>query len=470
MKKIFTLLFLSLFLFEGKINNSVANENNVEFSNDDKGLSFVGSFNKPAFLDPGFNPGTMERCPYCYQTYLDPANGPELLVCPNCGRRFNEKEWTIMIYMSGCDLESRVLRCQPARASADITEMLNVPNQPDDVNVIIQTGGAEAWSPAHGISSDKIQRWHIKDGQLVKDADLSQNSMGDKTVFRSFIDWGLRKYPAKKTGVIMWGHGQGMKGVCFDENFENSTGALDSLLNTECDYGFNLGFSDAQQSSKLEFIGYDACLMQVQDVADMNSKYFKYMLASENNVINEGLNYNSLLSAVYSKQSTLNILQSTVDGYILSNVRDGYFTDRTMSVLDLSKMQSYKTAWENMSIQLLNKLNTMNKAIFKASLKSVLRTVQHFGREDYLNYCVFDAKDFVNKINYETTLNVGYSYINPVINALNNMVLYSAKGSGAGNSNGLSMYFDCSPNCYYENAQTRFTTWRDFNIATNINL
>ena len=52
----------------------------------------------------------------------------------------NKAEWTIMIYMCGADLES-----VNGLASSDIDEILKVSGQPDDVNIIIETGGASSW-------------------------------------------------------------------------------------------------------------------------------------------------------------------------------------------------------------------------------------------------------------------------------------------------------------------------------------
>ena len=48
--------------------------------------------------------------------------------------------WTILIYMCGADLESG-----SGLASMDLDEILSVDNQPDDMNIVIETGGSKKW-------------------------------------------------------------------------------------------------------------------------------------------------------------------------------------------------------------------------------------------------------------------------------------------------------------------------------------
>ena len=53
------------------------------------------------------------------------------------------KDATVMIYLSGCDLES-----VGGAANADILEMIRSGFDASRVNVLLLTGGAERWKPA----------------------------------------------------------------------------------------------------------------------------------------------------------------------------------------------------------------------------------------------------------------------------------------------------------------------------------
>ena len=106
--------------------------------------------------------------------------------------------WTIMIYLCGSDLESG-----NGLATSDLKEILSVAGQPDDVNIIVQTGGASSWYSTYGISASKLGRYHIENKSLKLDASLTYASMGLTSTFQSFLEWGLTNYPAEKMYSIM---------------------------------------------------------------------------------------------------------------------------------------------------------------------------------------------------------------------------------------------------------------------------
>ena len=359
--------------------------------------------------------------------------------------------WTIMIYMCGADLES-----QNSLATSDIQEILAVSNQPENVNIIIQTGGASKWNSKYGISASYAQRWHVANKKLVKDTNLTKSNMGAASTFQSFLEWGLTSYPADKTGVVMWNHGGAMRGVCYDEQFDD-----DSLLNSEVYSALTGAFTNTKQTSKLEFIGYDACLMAVQDVAEFNSNFFNYMISSEESESGYGWDYDTWVDDLYKKSSTTTILKAIVDGFIADN--GGVSSSRnnqTLSYLNLSKMSAYKAAWEKMASAVYNKLTSSNKSSFK----SLVNSCKHYGDSYYTYYGTFDAKDFINKLSSNSTFNPGTSIISELNTAFNNLVEYSSCGKGAGNSYGLCMFYSIESTCYkstyYTASQTNFTNWR----------
>ena len=359
---------------------------------------------------------------------------------------------TVLIYMCGADLES-----ESGLATSDIQEILTVSGQPDDVNIVIETGGASSWSSTYGISSSKLERWHVENKQLVKDSSLSYTSMGLSSTLQSFIEYGLNNYPADRTGLIFWNHGGAMRGVCYDEKKSD-----DSLLTNEVSSAVSGALSNCGMSGqKLEWVGYDACLMQVQDIASINSDYFNYMVASEESEAGEGWDYDTWVDDLYAKKSSSTIFKAIVDGFIKDNGGvNSSSNDQTLSYLNLSYMPAYITAWNNMATQLGTKLTSSNKSSFNTLVKSV----KYYADSDYTYYGIFDAKDFINKLAANSTFNPGSTYTNAVLTAFANLVEYSSCGKGAGNSNGLCMFWSVSSNCskstYYTSAMTKFTAWR----------
>lgn len=359
--------------------------------------------------------------------------------------------WTIMIYMCGADLESK-----NKLATSDLKEILSVAGQPNDVNIIIETGGAKSWASTYSISASYLSRYHVSNKSLVLDNRLTKASMGTASTFQSFLEWGLTNYPAEKTGVIMWNHGGAMQGVCFDENYSN-----DSLLNSEVKQALTGAFASTSRTEKLEFIGYDACLMAVQDIAEFNSQFFNYMIASEETESGYGWDYDTWVDDLYAKKSTTTILKAIVDGFIKDNGgTSSYSNDQTLAYYNLAYMSQYKTAWENLASALASKLTSSNKSSFNTLVKSV----KYYGDSYYVYYGIFDVKDFVNKLAANSTFNPGSTYTNAVLTAHSKLVEYSSCGKGAGNSYGLAVFWSVASTCYkssyYTSSQTNFTNWR----------
>ncbi|MFA6807923.1 MAG: hypothetical protein WCR27_02900, partial [Eubacteriales bacterium] len=91
-------------------------------------------------------------------------------------------KWSVFIYLCGTDLETT-----GGMASINVQEMLGV-SIPENVKVIIQTGGTEKWA-MEGIDPEKLERYEAKDGsfELVGDAPLA--SMGAADTLGSFLIW-----------------------------------------------------------------------------------------------------------------------------------------------------------------------------------------------------------------------------------------------------------------------------------------
>ena len=369
---------------------------------------------------------------------------------------------TVLIYLCGADLESK-----NQLATGDIQEILKVSGQPDDVNILIETGGASSWASTYGISSSKLERWHVENKSLVKDATLADYaSMGLTGTLQSFIEYGLNNYPAERVGLILWNHGGGMHGVCYDEKKND-----DSLLNSEVKSAVSGALNNCGMSGqKLEWIGYDACLMQVQDVAEFNSQYFNYMIASEESEAGYGWDYDNWVDDLYAKKTTPVILKAIVDSFISDNGgANSNSSDQTLSYLTLSYMSAYKTAWENLASQLDSKLTSSNKTSFTSA---IVNNVKHFADSDYDYFCLFDAKDFINKLVSHSSFSnfrVDSSYTTAVLNAFSNLVTYSVAQKGAGYAYGLCMvWLNNSTYSYksmYATSQTNFSNWRSLNIS-----
>lgn len=351
--------------------------------------------------------------------------------------------WTILFYICGADLESGYY----AFATSDINEMLSVSGQPEDVNIVIQTGGARSWHMS-GISSNKIGRYHIENKQLKQDASLPNASMGAQSTLESFVNWGLEEYPAEKTGLVLWNHGGAFEGCCYDENYYD-----DSLEAQEIKGAMDNVFAEQNLTEKLEFIGYDCCLMQLQDLAEFNSPYFNYMVGSEETESGYGWDYDNWFDDLFAGAETEDILAEICDTFLAEN---GWNSDQTLAVLDLNKMDNYFNKFETMSAAIKDKVNS-NKSTFK----NVINSCKKY--EDFYRFGLFDGKDFLNKLASNNTFSSFATQINDAKTALSEMIIHNAKGSGAGNSNGLAFFAPLGSYgtaASYPSNQTHFNNWK----------
>ena len=352
--------------------------------------------------------------------------------------------WTIMLYICGSNLES-----ESGLATTDITEILSVNNQPEDVNIIIETGGSTSWHN-YGIDSSKLSRYHVRDQELVLDEKLPKENMGKQSVFESFLTWGLQEYPAEKMGVIFWNHGGALDGVCFDDTIGS-----DSITNSETKATFEKVFPQ-YGIDKLEFVGYDACLMQIQDIAEFNSHYFNYMVGSEEAEAGEGWVYDKWVDDVYAGKDTKTILKANCDAFVAE-----YGSDQTLSYLDLSKMENYHAKFEAMATAIKSTAKS-NYSAFKTLLKSVkdFGDIQDwwYSQNGYDAYGEIDGLDLLNKLGNNATYSAFQDVINEAKTAYTSLVAYSRKGNAAGNANGLGVISGAPVS--YPSSETAFTTWR----------
>ncbi|MDE7193930.1 MAG: hypothetical protein K2O14_08170, partial [Oscillospiraceae bacterium] len=232
-----------------------------------------------------------------------------------------ESVFTLMIYMIGSDLESG-FGC----ASSDMKEMLEA-RTGGDVQVVIQTGGCSDWL-AVGIPSDSVQRFAIRDGEIVREADIGLVSMLEQDTLSDFIKWSAEHHPAERYGLVMWDHGGGtFMGFGRDENFPEKMMGISAIRQGIADGG-----------EHFEFIGMDACLMATVEIAYMLEPYADYLIASEETEPGWGWHYGNWISIIgndpYVEVETFakHIANDFVNG------EDSVWGLTTLSVIDLSKI------------------------------------------------------------------------------------------------------------------------------------
>ena len=246
-----------------------------------------------------------------------------------------EDEWTILIYMDGSDLETGY-----GYATKDLREIMSAriaPSTIDKVNIVLQIGGSAMWF-LPDLEADKSQRFLIESiggPTLIEEAE--EKNMGDPETLADFISWGVEKYPAKKTGLILWNHGSGVSnGVCADINFNE-----DALMLPEIEYA--LAKANENMNSQFEFIGFDACLSGSLEYANAIAPYSKYMIASADFEPGTGWEYKSLFNQILDNPQTttgLEVGKVVCDAYYHELTKLDKKAKVTMALMDLSKVDN----------------------------------------------------------------------------------------------------------------------------------
>ncbi len=299
-----------------------------------------------------------------------------LTVTPLSGCRFGfaggsggkAEKYTLMIYMVGSDLESKSMK-----ASEDITEMLDCGLDTSNVNLLVYTGGTSMWY--YDIPSDVNTTYLLtkdEDGEAALE-ELTHTdkllSMGEPETLSSFLSYAHENYPADRYGLICWDHGSGpLLGFGKDIRFDNDRLDAEELRTA-------LESSPFNGDKKLDFIGFDACLMSGLEIADIVKNHAQYMIASQEEEPGDGWDY-SFLSVMNECFDTPGIAKRILDSYMehYEKLRSATFNpDLTLACMDLSKTDAVNEAMDALFGRMTASLDSngyYERSIERSRLKS----------------------------------------------------------------------------------------------------
>ena len=249
---------------------------------------------------------------------------------------------TIMMYMCGTDLQSACVMDMYEMASVDV---------PDDVTIAVQAGGAYQWDDSD-LTGEAVNRFTISYDTFNDLQTLEWQNMGDSQTLCDFIDWAAGAYPADRYILVLWDHGGGYNGVCFDE-----TADYDSLTIHEVNDAL-YAYQQRHPSFRLDIIGFDACLMATYEMAAHMASYADYMVASEELEPGIGWNYQGWIGdlAANPEMSSADIAVSIADQFMAACLSDNPNDYLSQSVINLSAIPTLKAQLETFSAYLTDAL------------------------------------------------------------------------------------------------------------------
>ena len=249
---------------------------------------------------------------------------------------------TIMMYMCGTDLQSACVMDMYEMASVDV---------PDNVTIAVQAGGAYEWDDSD-LTGEAINRFTITYDTFNDLQTLAWQNMGDGQTLYDFIDWAADAYPADRYILVLWDHGGGYNGVCFDE-----TADYDSLTIHEVNDAL-YAYQQRNPGFRLDIIGFDACLMATYEMAAHMAGYADYMVASEELEPGLGWNYEGWIGdlAADPEMSSADIAVSIADNFMAACLADNPNDYLSQSVINLSAIPTLKAQLETFSSYLTDAL------------------------------------------------------------------------------------------------------------------
>lgn len=350
------------------------------------------------------------------------------------GQSQTAKDYTMMVYIIGSNLESRL-----GAATYDIEEMRDAGLDYDKTNLLVYTGGSRRWvSDIPNNTNNVLDLSEDAETQITAQTSKSAN-MGDFQTLAEFINYSTQNYPAEHYGLILWDHGGGpLWGYGSDELFGNDCLVFKELREA-------LDNTDFGPENKLDFVGFDACLMGSVENANLWKDYAHYLVSSEEVEAGKGWDYH-FLSVLNESQAPEDVVKSIINsfGSFYENSKNSFYNpDATLSAMDLSQTENLVEAISSLFSVMDQDIKEGNYAqINRARCKAKAFGLKAVGNIDE-SYDLIDLKDFA-----EQTKSLFPEESRSVVEAVDKIVIASTSNvDGAG---GVSIYFPGNNKSLYD--------------------
>lgn len=208
------------------------------------------------------------------------------------------KEWTVMVFING-------------KNNLEVAGLYNV-NQMEkigstkDMNIVVEIGRMKGqaagdtdldgdWTGSRRLFVKKDKNPNKITSAVVQESKVVD--MGDYKRAVDFVKWSKENYPAKRYMLVIWNHGSGwmdprkeQKGISFDDETGNyiRTPQIGLIL---------------KEAGKVDILAFDACLMNMAEVAFEVKDNAQVIVGSEETVPGLGYPYDLFLGAMAKKPS-----------------------------------------------------------------------------------------------------------------------------------------------------------------------
>jgi len=256
-------------------------------------------------------------------------------------------DWTVMVYLDGDNsLESAAIDTFLNLASVGSSPQVKIAVQMDRIGI----------DDRYGNWTDCKRFYILKDITPTPEnatQDLGEIDMGEPETLKDFVNWTMNNYPANRYFLVLWDHGAGFMGFCFD-----ITNLGNSLSLPELSQALN------GLPATIDVILVDACSTSMIEVAYQIKDYANLLIGPED-LGYEPAPYKDYLSdlASNSTMSPKAFAKEVVTNYINWCSSAANIQNATLSATDLTKITSVTAAIDDYALELEEKETTFHEQI-----------------------------------------------------------------------------------------------------------
>lgn len=287
------------------------------------------------------------------------------------------KEWTFLVYINGHNNLSSF-------ADMNIKDMEKTGSS-DKVNLVVEWGSTSTNKTKRLLVLKSTNPNKVTSPSVME---MTNHDMGDWKNLVSFIDWGVKNYPAKHYFVAVWNHGSGWHRSALgggmvspmDISFDDNTG---NAITTE---ELGLAMFEAKKiiGRNVDIYGSDACLMQMMEVGGEMQGAVDIMVGSQELEPGEGWPYAPFVKQWIARPTMTATEVATLLSKEYKKSYDGGVygskQDTTFSAVDLNKFPALYASLETLQ----KSIRGLGAAEF-AQVKKTIGTTLNFYYSDYVD-------------------------------------------------------------------------------------
>ncbi|NOJ96531.1 peptidase C11 [Corallococcus coralloides] len=408
----------------------------------------------------------------------------------------NNKKWTVMVWMAGDNnLED---------AGLDDLQELKQVGSTDDVDILVQLDR---------LSDHQTRRYHVRKGTSVDDdvvEELGETNTGDPQCALSFFSWGIERSPADHYLAVLWNHGSGIDesdmyrqaqrmGLKLQRRARATQDSVPlSLIHGAVSHGYHRAlFSTTVQTAlrdkgiayddtardfldnmelkrvltevsnkagrKLDLVGFDACLMNMVEIAYELHPVARFVVGSEESEPGDGWPYDTIMADLVANPG---MSPRELGSLIVKRYVESYPSEEvTQSLLDLGHTSRMAKAVDALATVLMELIKSP-EGLF--AVNRALKATQAYAYREFV-----DLGDFVKQLqaqlknvspamqeHFVEMLKQGPEALRPFVAA------ESHRGGTVARSTGATIYWPVSRGkvsvAYDSLAFAKDTRWDDF--------